>query len=200
MFLCEPCFQHRMKDANRQSSFFGTSNGACEDCGEKTLCADAPSSYLPIPSKNFQYRSYMPKTKTVEDLSRPSIEVKIPQVRLQLKDLAFLRSLAQPDAIHCAVGEIVKDRLRFLDLIARANVPPSAEKVKEAEKEKEKLLLRLHLEIAAEKWEAVTNTSYELKRNRDRLLLKPEDVLTPKGEQILRTGEVVVRARKVGCV
>ena len=199
MFLCEPCFQHRMKDANRQSSFFGTSNGACEDCGEKALCADAPSSYLPIPSKNFQYRSYMPKTKT-EDLSRPSIEVKIPQVRLQLKDLAFLRSLAQPDAVHCHVPGNVMDRLRFLDLIARANVPPTANAIHEVEKEEAKMLVELRKEIEDKNWSRAEQTCRTLRYTRERLVAKPKDVLTPKGEQVLRTGEVVVRVRKVGCV
>ena len=51
------------------------------------------------------------KPKEPEDLSRPSIEVKIPQVKLQLKDLAFLRSLAQPNGVHCNVGSNIKDRL-----------------------------------------------------------------------------------------
>ena len=63
MFLCEPCFQNRMKDAGmkdagKMSSFFsGVSRGACEDCHESALCADPPSSWLPIPSKNFRYRT-----------------------------------------------------------------------------------------------------------------------------------------------
>ena len=141
----------------------------------------------------------MPKTVT-EDLSRPSIEVKIPQVRLQLKDLAFLRSLAQPDAAHCRVPENVMDRLRFLDLIARANVPPTEARFAEAKEEQKKLLSKLQQEISAERWDVVSNLAWQLKSNANSLQPKAQDVLTPKGEQILRTGEVVVRARKVGCV
>jgi phage terminase large subunit-like protein len=141
----------------------------------------------------------MPKTKT-EDLSRPSIEVKIPQVRLQLKDLAFLRSLAQPDAVHCHVPGNVMDRLRFLDLIARANVPPTANAIHEVEKEEAKMLVELRKEIEDKNWSRAEQTCRTLRYARERLVAKPKDVLTPKGEQILRTGEVVVRVRKVGCV
>ena len=142
----------------------------------------------------------MPKTKTVEDLSRPSIEVKIPQVRLQLRDLAFLRSLAQPNAVHCHVPENIMDRLRFLDLIAKANVPPSADAVREVEKEEAKMLAELLKEIEDKNWSRAEQTCRNMRYARERLVPKPKDVLTVKGEQILRTGEVVVRARKVGCV
>jgi hypothetical protein len=140
------------------------------------------------------------KPKEPEDLSRPSIEVKIPQVKLQLKDLAFLRSLAQPNGVHCNVGSNIKDRLQFLDLIARAKVPPDAAKVALAETDKAPIVARLKAEIASQEWEKAGKSIYEIQGILRRLQPIERDVLTSKGEALLRTGEVVIRARKVGCV
>ena len=136
----------------------------------------------------------------IEDLSRPTIEVKIPQVRLQLKDLAFLRSLAQPDAVHCHVPENIKDRLRFLDLIAKANVPPSIEALRKEEKEEAEMIVILQKEIEVKDWSRAEQTCRSLRYAREKLVPRPQDVLTAEGEALLRTGEVTVRARKVGCV
>lgn len=138
------------------------------------------------------------ETKT--DLSRPSVEVKIPQVKLQLRDLAFLRSLAQPDAVHCRVSENVMDKLRFLDLIAKANVPPTDKRISEVKEEQKKLLSKMEQELTAERWDAASNLIYQLKSNTRSLKPEERDVLTAKGEALLRTGIVTVRARKVGCV
>jgi hypothetical protein len=139
------------------------------------------------------------KPKEPEDLSRPSIEVKIPQVKLQLKDLAFLRSLAQPNGVHCNVGSNVKDRLQFLDLIARAKVPPDVAKVTLAEAEKIPIIARLKTEIECQNWEKANQSVYQLQSIQRRLEPIERDILTVRGEALLRTGEVVVRARKVGC-
>ena len=133
------------------------------------------------------------------DLSRPTVEVKIPQVKLRLQDLAFLRSLAQPEEVRCHVKEPVKERLRFLDLIARANVPPSDKKVAEATKEREKLTVELRAATDKADWIGAYNAAYQLRNMATRLNPRAEDVLTEKGKVLLRDGEVKVRARKVGC-
>lgn len=138
--------------------------------------------------------------KNEEDLSRPSVEVKIPQVRLRLQDLAYMRSLAQPGSIRCAVGSNVKDRLRFLDLIAQANVPPSEEAIAAAEKEEQEWIKTLTVAVGKKDWQAVHDMSYKLRYSRDKLKPKVDDVLTDKGRALLRNGEVVVRTRKAGCI
>ena len=56
MFLCKPCLENRAKDANTTLTFLAESRGPCEDCEEIALCADPPSSWLPVPTKNFKLR------------------------------------------------------------------------------------------------------------------------------------------------
>ena len=67
------------------------------------------------------------------DLSRPEVTVHIPKVNLQLKDLAYLRSISQ-EGVHCALDSKSRDKLRFLDLIAQAKcrhpMPPSRKQPK----------------------------------------------------------------------
>jgi len=46
------------------------------------------------------------KSTTETDLTRPSVEVKLPQIRLSLKDLAYLRSLSQDKSVHCYPGSL----------------------------------------------------------------------------------------------
>ena len=59
MFLCQPCFEHRMKDGGVPEGnyfFAASSRGECEDCGEIADCLDIRSSQLPIPSPQFHCR------------------------------------------------------------------------------------------------------------------------------------------------
>lgn len=144
----------------------------------------------------------MPNNESKEnvDLSRPAVEVKIPQVKLRLQDLAFLRSLAEPNSVHCRVPSSVEDRLRFLDLIAMTNMPPSEKIVAEVEAEKIKLVKSLAAATEKEDWNQAGNDVYALKNLVSRLRPRPVDVLTEKGKVLLRDGEVRIRARKVGCV
>lgn len=135
-----------------------------------------------------------------EDLSRPAVEVKLPEVRLRLEDLAYLRSLTQEKAVRCHPKNGVLDRLRFLDLIARAKVQPSAEVVADVREKTAKLKRDLHEAVKKEDWDDVRGAAYNLERERNRLDPHEDDVLTEKGRLILKNGDVRVRVRKAGCV
>jgi hypothetical protein len=136
-----------------------------------------------------------------KDLSRPEVTVHIPNVKLQLKDLAYLRSLSQTDSTHfCALDSKSRDKLRFLDLIAQAKVAPSEATVADVAKEKALCLKQLHASLESESWEAVNSASYMLQRLARRLEPTVQDVLTEKGKSLLQNGEVSVKVRKVGCV
>lgn len=134
------------------------------------------------------------------DLTRPSVQVRIPDVRLRLQDLAFLRSLSQPAAIRCYASAATKDRLRFLDLIARAKVPPTSEIVASVAAELKEKRKALGTAVKQKQWEVVANLAYSLRNAQRRLEPVEEDVLTEKGRSLLSHGEVKVRVRKVGCV
>jgi hypothetical protein len=133
------------------------------------------------------------------DLSRPEVTVHIPRVNLQLKDLAYLRSISQ-EGVHCALDSKSRDKLRFLDLIAQAKVPPSDAAIKETAKEKAKLLAALNTALESENWNQVNNASYSLQRLARLLEPTIQDVLTDKGKALLQNGEVSVKVRKVGCI
>jgi hypothetical protein len=135
-----------------------------------------------------------------KDLSRPEVTVHVPNVKLQLKDLAYLRSVSQPETIRCALDSKSRDRLRFLDLIAQAKVQPSEATVAEVVIEKAKLMTTLKVALESESWERVNSISYSLQRLARRLEPTIQDVLTEKGIALLQTGEVIVKVRKVGCV
>ena len=135
-----------------------------------------------------------------DDLSRPSVEVKLPEVRLRLEDLAYLRNLTQDKSIRCHPKNGVLDRLRFLDLIARAKVQPDASVITDVREKTATLKRELHDALKAENWDRVRNKAYELDRQKSRLDAREDDVLTDKGRAILKHGEAKVRVRKVGCV
>jgi hypothetical protein len=135
-----------------------------------------------------------------EDLSRPSVQVKLPQVRLTLEDLAYLRSLTQEKALRCHPNERILNRLRFLDLIARAHVQPTPETIEKANLERGRLLSELQALVASRAWEKLIMVAYALRALEQSLQPVEDTVLTSHGKKLLRDGEGIVRARKGGCV
>lgn len=133
-------------------------------------------------------------------LSRPKVQVKIPNVTVRLADLAFLHSLSQPRAIRCHPSRSTLDRLRFLDLIARASIQPTKEAKAAVEQARRQLAAELNKAIRVKDYAAVGSAAYALRRLRAQLEPKEDDVLTEKGKALLEHGEVKVRVRKVGCV
>ncbi len=133
------------------------------------------------------------------DLSRPEVHVRIPQVNLRLEDLSFLRSLAQPNSVRCHVGYNSMQRLRFLDLIARAKVPRTEERRQELLAEIAKSKTELTKAIAKEDWNSVGSAARTLEHLKQQLQPAEDDVLTERGKALLSTGEITVKVRKVGC-
>jgi hypothetical protein len=135
-----------------------------------------------------------------KDTSRPKVTVKMPEIRLKLEDLAYLRSLGQEKAIRCHPGPRVKDKLRFLDLIARANVTPSPERTAELNAKIAEVKLELNEAVAAENWKQAERALDNIGGCLRELRPVEDDVLTDKGRALLLQGEVQVKVRKVGCV
>ncbi len=137
--------------------------------------------------------------KNTEELNRPAVQVRIPLVNLRLQDLAFLRSLNQPSAIRCRSGSNTLDRLWFLDLMARAKRPASEETRADVARKITAGKKELAEAVRKGDWRAAGAVCYRLERERSRLEPTEDDVLTAKGEQLLRQGEVNAKVRKVGC-
>lgn len=133
------------------------------------------------------------------DLSRPEVEVKIETVKIGMADLAYLRALTQPKKLRCAPSSKTLDKLRFLDLIARAKIAPTPEEMREWKTQFDEVVRKLDAARSKSDWTIVNNLSWELKTKR-----KPEsvedDVLTERGKRLLAQGNATVRVRKVGCV
>lgn len=140
------------------------------------------------------------KTTEAKDLSRPNVVVKIPEVKLMLRDLAYLRGLTQPKSIRCRVSASITDKLRFLDLIARANVPPDAALVEEYKRKVTESVPLLQKALDDRQWNVLDNLVSSLKWDLNALKPHEDDVLTERGREILATGQATVRVRKVGCV
>jgi hypothetical protein len=133
------------------------------------------------------------------DISRPTVSVKLPVVMLNLADLSFLRSLSQPKSVRCYPKLNTLDKLRFLDLIARVNIPPLKEAQEAVAIECTELKKKLLAAIQKENWSDVSNLGYNLKNLHSQLKPTEDDVLTEKGKLLLRQGECSIRVRKVGC-
>jgi len=135
-----------------------------------------------------------------EDLSRPSVVVKMPEVRLTMQDLGYLRSLANPEGLRCHPGNGTVERLRFLDLIARAKVYPPKDVLATNAKTAALKKASIKTAVSKEDWGAARSLCYDLESLTRDAQAKEQDVLTEKGKQLLRQGDVTVKVRKVGCV
>ena len=127
-----------------------------------------------------------------KDPTRPEVSVELPKVKLNIKDLAFLRSVSQPNSA-------VLDKLRFLDLIARTKIAPTPEELAAFEDKKENTIRKLKAAVDTRNWKDVHEIACELRYMKD-LEEREDDVLTGKGMQLLSEGVVNVRVPKVGCV
>lgn len=134
------------------------------------------------------------------ELSRPAVQVTLPKISLQLDDLAYLRSLSQPESVRCRPTQKVLDKLRFLDLIARAKTSPSKKDIEVFKKNKMGLVAKAKAAISGEQWGELESAASELRYSISEMRPKEEDVLTEKGKALLATGDVIVKVRKVGCV
>jgi hypothetical protein len=141
------------------------------------------------------------KTRTASaDLSRPAVEVKIEAVHIGIAELAYLRALTQPKGLRCTPSQKTLDKLRFLDLIARAKVQPPEEAWTEFKSRRDGTIAKLKDAVKSEQWSVVYDCAYELKHRLVTPAACEDDVLTEKGKQLLAQGNATVRVRKVGCV
>lgn len=140
------------------------------------------------------------KEKKPGRVAPPQVQVKIPIVNLRLEDVAYLRSMDNADGIRCELPERYKNRLRVLRLIETKQVPPSYEEKEKIESELRDLRTTVLAASAAGDWNKVSNLTYDIKRKLEKLKPRPRDVITDKGRELLETGHIYVRMKKVGCV
>lgn len=129
---------------------------------------------------------------------QPEVMVRIPEVRLQLQDIAYMRSLGD-GKIHCTIHENSRQRLQLLGLIAQQDVTPSTEILAKARAEMREARERLKALVKAEDWDGLSNHAYVLRRARDRSLPTKQWALTDAGRKLLSSGEIRVKMMKTGC-
>ncbi len=129
---------------------------------------------------------------------QPEVTVRIPEVRLQLQDIAYMRSLGS-DGVHCVVAENTRHRLQLLGLIAKQDVLPTAEVLIKARDEMREAKVKLAEIVKAQQWDDLSNHGYTLRRVRDRMLPTKQWALTDAGRKLLSNGEIKVKMMKTGC-
>jgi hypothetical protein len=128
----------------------------------------------------------------------PKVNVKIPDVKLRLEDLAYLRSLGREDGIRCSIPRHHLDRLRLLGLVKIGTIPPTAKVREDAQKRIVELKAEAHRLMAAGEWERLSSVAWQLKGENSRLAPTKNDVLSALGRDLLEKGSVMVMMAK-GC-
>lgn len=144
----------------------------------------------------------MATKKSVADLSRPSVKVEVETIKIGMAELAYLRALTQPKKLRCHPSQKVLDKLRFLDLIARANIQPAPEEMSAWTGKAEELERSVSAAFKSRDWDALGDAANKLHWHvrSEKPKATEDDILTEKGKFLLAEGNATVRVRKVGCV
>jgi hypothetical protein len=145
----------------------------------------------------------MKRTKT----AAAAIKVEIPSMKIRFEDLAFLKSLENPQAgVRCQVKDAVKNRCMFLGLVVEANIPPCPKALAEWDRRGKELPGLAQVALDKKKWEELYKAANELRaRQRGWNGHRPEAqkglVLTRAGKDLLRRGQTKALTASVkGCV
>lgn len=128
-----------------------------------------------------------------------NVEVVIPEVKLNLADLSFLRGL-MPGHVRCTCpSNKTRDKLLFLGLIQEGDIAPESEDVKAWEKKQQEALERCTVAFKAKNWDAVHSASYDIRYPR-----RPEShrgyLITRAGLDLIKNGHAKTQISKKGCV
>lgn len=128
----------------------------------------------------------------------PNVEVVIPQFKLSLADLAYLRGLV-PGNVSCSCpSSKTRDKLLFLGLIFEATIPPSAKDVFNFESRQKDSLDKISAAFKLKDWQSVSTLSHNLRFPREPKPTK-EFQLTDGGVKLLSVGHAKTAISKTGC-
>jgi hypothetical protein len=137
----------------------------------------------------------------MKDTICPKVTVKLPEVKLKLEDITYLRSLSGDQKISCYPKAAQENRLMVLGLIEEGEIQPLASEVAEADKEISEYLVELRQLLDENDLEGLSNwNNYDLRRQIDAKRPKKGKVLTEVGRELLEKSEVVTRITKLGCL
>lgn len=133
-----------------------------------------------------------------------SVTVKVPEVKLKLEDLTYLRSLSGDQKISCGVSERNINRLRILGLIEDREVPALPLRIAEAEKRIAAVTKELRRLLDTQDYKALgvfmSNSGYGVRNDVESMGPHKKTVLSEVGESLLKTGSVVTKVSKLGCL
>jgi len=137
----------------------------------------------------------------MKDTICPKVVVKLPEVKLKLEDITYLRSLSGDQKISCFPKAAQVNRLMVLGLIEDGETAPLASVVSEANKNVEESLTELRQLLYTNNLKGLSNwDNYYLRRQIDAMKPKKGKVLTEVGRELLEKSEVVTRITKLGCL
>ena len=137
----------------------------------------------------------------MNDTIRPKVTVKLPEVKLKLEDVTYLRSLSGDQKISCYPKSAQVNRLKILGLIEAGEALPPASVIAEADNEIEQSLIDLRQMLDNNDLNGLANwDSYHLRRQIQAKLPQKRTILTEVGRQLLTNGLVETKVIKLGCL
>lgn len=132
---------------------------------------------------------------------QPAVTVRVPEVKLRLEDLTYLRSLSGDQKIKCAVSDNQLNRLRILGLVEDKDIPAAEQDVNEADFALEQLSNKLQVLLSAKDYNKLANfETYNFREALRRKASRRVTVLTEVGRELLLKGEVRTKVAKLGCL
>ncbi len=127
-----------------------------------------------------------------------AVDIVMPEVKLNVADLAYMTALLSGNVPYCAKGRVT-DKLAFLGLIERGEIPPCPVKLAEYEARRAKGISAVLLAVREKRWDDIANVCSDI--NRYRPSATKDWVLTKSGREFMARGRAVsVTSAKGGCL
>ena len=133
---------------------------------------------------------------------QPKVTVKVPEVKLRLDDLTYLRSLSGDAKFHCSLTYTQLNRLKVLGLVEEKEVLPSENTVNQVDIELEKISNEMMAALVSRDFKILSRSDFgfRIQKELNKKMPRNETVLTDVGRELLMKGEVVTKVSKLGCV
>lgn len=129
---------------------------------------------------------------------QPMIDIKVPQVRLDLKHLTYLRGLASGNGTTCHLDYNHREKLELLGLTTTQEFTPTKADIRKVEASRKVAAATVRKLVREKKWTEAKNAIQSLLYITTPTSQK-RTVLTCAGKELLAKGEVRTRLAGKGC-
>jgi hypothetical protein len=129
------------------------------------------------------------------------VQVSIPDVRVTLADLAYLKNLKDNPRVRCNPKRGVEARLVFLGLIEKGQIGPCPKEVDSFNKSLADARVSIKEAVSKENWEKARRAAETLSREYGRPRAHDGFLITKAGLKLLENGTVAARTANIkGCL